>query len=802
MTHNVRNYGAIGDGKSLDTAAVQRALDACGAGGGGTVLFPPGRYLSGSLILHSRSELHLEEGATLLQSSEMGHYVVPPPTCYVYSTASRYVFVYGNRLEHIAITGQGCIDGQLALDCTGHSSRRGPLTILIENSKDIVMRDVTVRNSPGWSTTFWGCRDIELIRVKCLDGYADGINPSCCRNVHYRDCLIEGSGDDPLSIKNEPAGAERYGGKYEDRPDCGFLTENILIENTTIRGTTHACLKLGTAMFGVMCNITFRDCTFENTGAVLSLQLMQPAFKQNPLRRVENITFENIVAKDPREFIDITSIDAVGPVIRNIEFRNVEVSGVRNPANIWGLPDAPVRNILFDNVRISGRASPRGLRARWVEGLTVRHSTFDMADADCGFLFEESRDIELDHVTVAGHHGADPLIELRDVDGFRIRGSRIPDVRTFLRVAGAGTAGIELEHTDLRAAKTPFQFDSDVPAGAVACAAAVGTTDLRPPGEIPAGREIPVSVGLRNDGEAGLHKAAVAMKGETVAAKWCYLEAGESADVELVASPRYVPGEYLLSAGGQAASVRVVPTPAAFAYGERMEIVSPAAAGALTVVRVPVKNVGGEPGRTRMELKADDQVAASEEVFLAPGEERVVVIGHRFPQAGPRRLRVGDFPEWPFATFANTNARFWQTREKILIEAGGGRHDIRDCDREHAAVYLPVEGDFEAEARYRIHLVTGPYAGGGILVKNDMTRPEEDSGCVLGWRYPKYDIPTFVNPVQARVVRRGKEFEGSHLVSPDTAAECVHVGLFATAFSGKGERITIEFEGFELRRKS
>ena len=834
MPHNVRDYGAAGDGETLNTAALQRALDACGNAGGGTVVFPPGRYLSGSLNLRSHTTLHLEAGATLLQSTDMAHYAVPATNDYVYSTASRFVFLHGCRLEGIAITGEGCIDGQRALDAR-HGYIRGPLTLLIENSKGIVMRDVTVRNSPGWSVTFWGCRDVELTRVKNLDGYADGINPSCCQNVHYRDCLIEGSGDDPLSIKNEPAAAERYGGTYENRPDCGFLTENILVENTTIRDTTHACLKLGTATFGVMRNITFRNCTFENTGAVLCLQLMQPGFPQNPLRRIENLTFENIVARNPRQFIDITSIDAVGPVIQNITFRDCEVTGVREPSIIWGLPDAPVSGLLFDGVQVSGRSSPQAFHARWVEGLALRNSTYDVAEAGCTFRLEDSRAIELANLTLAGHDNADPLIALRDVDGFSMRGCRVPASRTFLAARGAGTRNLVLEDNDLGAAKTLFRIDGEVPAGAAPGAAAnVRTTGIRAPSEVRPGAAVEAAVEVVNEGPAGLHRATIAtsplpvtgtLEGEACpsrvsttagvsgpgpsisqgekeseAAAWCYLGEGEARRITVPLDPVSRPGNYRLVADNRETTVRVLSAPAAFAYGERMEIESPAAAGATTVVRVPVKNIGGQTGTTRVELRADDRVVAAEEVELSPGEERVVAISHRFAQAGPRRLRVGDFPEWPYATFANVEARFRQTRDRIIIEAGGGRHDIRHTDREYAAVYMPVDGDFAAEVRYLVHLVTGPYAGGGILAKNDMTRPADDAGCVLAWRYPKYDVPSFADPQDIRLAREGDAFEGGPLVSPDTAAPRLDVGIFANAFSGKDEAITVEFEGFHIRR--
>ena len=256
---DVRDYGAVGDGKQLDTEAIQRAIDNCGKGGGGTVYFPPGTYRAASLRLRSNVTLHLPAQATLLQSNDMADYPMAPEMCYVYCTESRRIFLRGDRVTNVSVVGVGVIDGQRALDefedrYDGHR-RRGPLPILFENSHDIVLKDVTVRNSPGWSVTFFGCRNVGLERVKSIKSYADGINLVYCQNVRLNECLIEGSRDDAITTKNEPVRAMRYGGVNEDGPGCGFLTENIAIENTTVCGTSHPAIKIGTGtadIFGTL----------------------------------------------------------------------------------------------------------------------------------------------------------------------------------------------------------------------------------------------------------------------------------------------------------------------------------------------------------------------------------------------------------------------------------------------------------------------------------------------------------------------------------------------------------------------
>jgi len=215
-TYNVRQYGAAGDGETLDTQAIQKAVDACAAGGGGMVYFPAGRYKAGTLLLRSHIMIYLDAGAVLAQSRDMGDYIEVAQDSYTRITGSRYVFLHGVRVEQVSIAGAGIIDGNLALDRGG----RGPLSILFEHCRDIRIEDVTVANSPGWSVTFFGCKRVDIIRVKCLDSYADGINPTCCQNVLYDGVLIEGSGDDAITIKNE--------GFDTNRPDWGFLSRNIV----------------------------------------------------------------------------------------------------------------------------------------------------------------------------------------------------------------------------------------------------------------------------------------------------------------------------------------------------------------------------------------------------------------------------------------------------------------------------------------------------------------------------------------------------------------------------------------------
>ena len=179
----------------------------------------------------------------------------------------------------------------------------------------------------------------------------------------------------------------------------------------------------------------------------------------------------------------------------------------------------------------------------------------------------------------------------------------------------------------------------------------------------------------------------------------------------------------------------------------------------LTTVTVTLKNIGGVEGTKEVKLYANGSVVASKKVTLGAGQAEEVTIEHRFEESGPHKLKIANFPVWPFATFTNTQANFYWTRDHIIIEAGG-QQKLLGKDMEYAAVYLKgVEGDFRAGTMVLSQEVTGMYCGGGLMVKNDMTKPRDFSGLTLGWQFPKYGVARFERPMQYEVVKTGKTFK-------------------------------------------
>ncbi len=775
---------------------------------------PPGIHRAGMIRLRSNVTLHLLKGATLLQSKDMADYEIPPRSCYVHGTGSRRVFLHGDGVGNVSLVGEGTIDGNLALDSNdGVANRRGPLPVLFENSRNILIEGITVRNSPSWAITFFGCAKVDVIRVKCLDSYADGINPVCSQDVCYDEVLIEGSKDDPIAIKNEMSGRA---------PDCGFLTENVSVKNTTIRNCGHPAVKIGTGTFGIFRGITFTNCRIENTGAMLTVQLMSPEQEDAPERAIENIGFTDITLKNVSGLIDVTSLTVDRPIIRNITLLNIIAHDLKGRSAVWGLADAPIENVTLRNIRIKGsaqpvrywysdmlqgsaRPAPYWLKIRHVRGFKLDQVELQLDEVESVLICEESTEVGIDGLDVrdiAGKEGTGPVVTLNQVKGASISNSRGPASRSFLRGVGAETSHIEMSGNDWGKNSVPLDFREDLSReDMVALAEEVVYSNLEVSEQIMANEGFTVQATVSNKGKEGFFKAEVDVDGDLSGSQWLWLESGEKRKVTLTTRPYYLPRAYRIAVGSLTATAEVRPTNDAFEFGERMEIQSPAASGELTLVTVPLKNIGGEAGTKHVELLADGATVTSADVSLAPGEERDITLEHRFQEEGPHNLKIGDFPVWPYATFANTAANFYQTREKIIIEAGGGEQHIQTPDRQFAALYLKgVAGDFIATATLSVRRVTGPYCGGGLMAKNDMTNPSDNSGCVIDWFYPKYAVCHYEDIQKRRIAKTGKEISGLHQVSVEDADSVQDVGMFAHAFSAKGELCHVEFDHFTILR--
>ncbi len=797
----VTDFGAVGDGRALDTAAIQKALDDCARMGGGRVVLPQGIYRSGTIHLRSNVGLVLEEGAVLRGSENLDDYLEPltrtpgDRSHFVASTASRRLFVYGDHVDNVTIEGRGSIDGNRVREKNGD---RGPLSIFVQHSSNIVFSGITVTRSPGWSVTFFDCRDVRILGARLQDVMADGINPVSCRNVLYDGVVIDGSGDDPICIKNE--GPPLPG---------GYVTRNIVVRRTTVKNTTHPAVKIGTGTNGVFDDIVVEDSVFDLPGDLFAIQLMRPAMPGETQRHIRNVTLRRLEVRNAARLLDITVMGVETPVIEGLQFEEIRFHGKGMESRIHGTGASPVAGVTIRRVDIE---------ATWVSLplLSLRHVN--------GLKIEDSS------LRLSASGSAGPVFRLADVREAVFSHLQCTPADNLIRVSGAQSNNIRLEGELPAGIRNPVLADAAVAAEALAPAAKAEVLKVVAPTEVKPDERVDAEVELFNHGTAGAMRLPLFVDGREAGAEWVWVPAGARTGARLAGVPLYRPGKHTVRVGDSERTVRVRKTPAAFRYGESCEIDWPKQAGGPVRVSVPIRNVGGTAGVGRVELSSEGQPAAVKEVRLEAGEQAEVVFEQAVTGA---RIRVADFPEWCFATFRSVPGRFLLNRDKIVIEAGG-RPEAWD---DYGAVYLPdIEGDFDAQVRVlNASEDTGDNSAVGLIIRDRMA-DTRSKGLAMHYRIPKYggykvwswdsdgdglpdvrsDGGHAAMPVWYRFEKRGRTLRafssqdgrswrlcglpGRTEFTSDLVGGRKDVGFFAGAWSRLGQRARAEFSDFTVRR--
>lgn len=422
--YNVRDYGAKGDGKTLDHHAINAAIDSCVAHGGGRVVVPAGTYLCGSIRMKSHVELHLSAGAKILAA---------PASMKAYDEAESWEgpayqdgghtyfknsLIYAIGQEHISVTGRGMIDGQgLTKKDTekggvvnGGNIGTGDKAIAFKLCRNILIRDVTIYRGGHFAIILTGC-ELGTVDNVTIDTNRDGFDIDCCKYLSVSNCKINTPRDDALVLKSSYA---------LKKP---VITEHIAITNCVITGYKLGSLldgsyipepvswvcgrfKLGTESNGGYKNISLSNCTFMYSSGL--------AFEEVDQGIMENITVSNITMNHVHHYpIYITTgCRNRGPkerttvsTGRDIMISNMVANDVDSLAGIivTGMPDEPLRNITLSNIQLQFRGGGRaelakreyreqgknypeakfaketpayGLFARHVDGLEVNNVTF------------------------------------------------------------------------------------------------------------------------------------------------------------------------------------------------------------------------------------------------------------------------------------------------------------------------------------------------------------------------------------------------------------------------------------------
>ena len=405
---DVRAFGAKGDGLTKDTAAVQRALDACAQAGGGRVTVPPGTYLIGSVYLGDRTELHLQEGATLLGSPDLADYNAPD--AYPQNWGSKNEgwsakhLILALEKRGVSITGRGAIDGNgraffddkpqfVGKICwrdggvnardRAHQGRPGQEIVFIE-CRDVAVRDVTLRDMSCWSCFFHGCENVAVggvtVRNGMLNLNTDGFDVDSCRNVDVGDCDIV-TGDDAIAIRGSPAHLK----------NPAKVCENVRVSNIVCRVSADG-MRVGVGN-GTIRNLRVSDMKIEHAGRGLHLQ----CFYGKPRGKgvdISDISFERVSIRDAAEAIHVGVGSETGAAtLADIRFSHVSAEGLA-PSVVCGGRDTRVKGVSFADcsfnvVRPASKEAPhdaedKALRSDGI-GVFRIQSADDVTFANCTF---------------------------------------------------------------------------------------------------------------------------------------------------------------------------------------------------------------------------------------------------------------------------------------------------------------------------------------------------------------------------------------------------------------------------------
>ena len=443
--YDVRAFGARGDGKGLDTAAINRAIAAATAAGGGTIVFPAGTYLSYSLRLQSNVGLHLEHGCTLIAAEGTGYDAAESNQPW-----ERYQdyghnhwhnsLIWGEQIHDVSISGPGLIWGKGLSRGEGPPPRAetpgvGNKSISFKECRNVVLRDFSILHGGHFGILATGVDNLTINNLR-IDTNRDGMDIDCCRNVHISCCSVNSPWDDAIVLKSSYALGHPRSTEMVTVSDCmvsGDYEEGTLLDGTFRRFDPKRKLasyedvwrtgriKFGTESNGGFTNITITNCVFDGCHG-LALESVDGAV-------LENVTISNLTMRDIYDSPIFIRLGARmrGPAsaplgsIRRILISNVVCSNVTSPicSIISGIPGKVIEDLRLSNIVIEHQ----GGGTREQASIRVPEKEKEYPDPDMfgpmpaqGFFLRHVRGIEMDRISIiAQKPDQRPAFVLEDV---------------------------------------------------------------------------------------------------------------------------------------------------------------------------------------------------------------------------------------------------------------------------------------------------------------------------------------------------------------------------------------------------
>jgi len=366
MCFYITDYGALSGKDNLNTKAIQSAIDACAASGGGKVIISAGVYMTGTLILRSNVNLHIEESGVLLGSPDCADYPERDNVKHVDSAKlPRYrnsCLIFAEDCENISITGMGKID------CNGHNfvklkdeysggwkyeridAPTPPRAVFFTGCKNVNIKDITMVNQPaGWSYWIHDCDFVTCDRLKINADVQypnnDGIHINSSRNVTISNCSIV-TGDDCIVVRANNA-------SLPENKVC----EKVVVTNCNL--TSYACgIRIGWLNDGTIRNCTFSNIVMTDTNVGIGIRLPGHAADEKwpdegrEATLIENLSFDNIIMDEiyctPINCVIDSSPVVMCDAVRRIHFSNIHARGLEFP-RLYGRADNHISDITFNN---------------------------------------------------------------------------------------------------------------------------------------------------------------------------------------------------------------------------------------------------------------------------------------------------------------------------------------------------------------------------------------------------------------------------------------------------------------------
>jgi polygalacturonase len=475
--YDVKAFGATGDGKALDTAAINKAIEAAAAAGGGVVLFPAGTYLCHSIHLKSNITLYLGSGATILaaDSPASGHDGYDPPDTLAWDKYQDYghshwhnSLIWGEGIENLFIIGPGRIWGKGLSRGEGDKPLApgvGNKSISLKNCHNVTLRDFSMLHGGHFAILATGVDNLTIDNL-LIDTNRDGMDIDCCRNVRVSNCSVNSPWDDAICLKSSYGLGFARATDHVTISNCyvtGGYEEGTLLDATfkpigLDKAPRNGRIKFGTESNGGFRNITVSNCVIEDCRGI-ALETVDGGL-------LEDISISNITM---RGVTDVPLFIRLGRRMRGPEgtpvgqLRRVNISNIvsshgssRQACLITGIPGHPIEDLKLSNVVIlhegggtkedaateppeneTDYPDPNRFGPMPAHGFYIRHvKRLDISDIVVkyvkedlrpGFVLEDVHGADFIHVKSAQAAGV-PTFSLKNVSDFSIYLSRpIPD---------------------------------------------------------------------------------------------------------------------------------------------------------------------------------------------------------------------------------------------------------------------------------------------------------------------------------------------------------------------------------------